>query len=79
MPHYFMHLRDSTDILLDADGIEMPASKVQAEALRSARNCIAEDARDGRIELKFWIDVHDANDRVVHSLSFADAVEIVPA
>jgi hypothetical protein len=72
-------LRDGTDEVPDADGIEMPLIAVEAAALLSARDCIAEDARNGRIELKYWIEVHDEHGSVVHSLSFADAVAIVPA
>ena len=79
MPLYFMHLRDGTDEVLDPDGIEMPPEAVEGAALLAARDCIASDARSGRIELKYWIDVHDAQDEIVHTLSFADAVEIVPA
>jgi hypothetical protein len=45
----------------------------------AARDCIAHDAHSGRIQLGYRIDVHSEEGTVVHSLSFADAVEIVPA
>lgn len=79
MPKYFMHLRDGTDEVLDPDGVEMPPEAVQRAALLAARDCIAGDAHSGRIELKYWIDVHDEEGRVVYTISFADAVEIVHA
>jgi hypothetical protein len=47
------------------------------KALASARDCIAGDVRDGQVDLRYRINVHDENDHVVHSLSFADAVEIL--
>ena len=79
MPHYRMHLRDGNDELLDPDGVYMPAQAVPGAALRAARDCIAGDVMTGRIEFKYRIDVEDDDGRVVYSLPFADAVEIVPA
>jgi hypothetical protein len=78
MPRFFMHLRDGTDELLDNEGIETTIEAVPTAALKAARDCIAGDVLSGRIELRYWIDVHDEQDAVVHTLSFADAVVIVP-
>ena len=77
MPRYFMHLVDGVDVLLDPDGIEIPNGAIVQKALASARDCIAGDVREGCVDLRYRIDVHDVNGRVVHSLSFADAVEIL--
>lgn len=79
MPHYYLHLRDGVDELLDPDGINMPADAVPGFALRAARDCIAGDVMNGRIEFKYRIDVEDENGNVVHSVPFAEAIEIVPA
>jgi hypothetical protein len=54
----------------------MPA---EAAALMAARDCIEANARSGCIELKYRIDVEDAQDDIIHTISFSDAVEIVPA
>ena len=78
MAHYFMHLRDSVDEVLDPDGMEMPAEAVPGAALMAARDCIAGDVKNGKIDLHYRIDVHDESGKLVHSLSFADAVEVVP-
>src|SRR5206468_9416940 len=75
---YFMHLRDSIDELLDPEGIEMPADAIAGAALMAARDVIAGDVRSGRIDLHFRIDVHDEAGEVVHTLPFADAVEVLP-
>lgn len=72
-----MHLVDGEDILLDPEGLTMAADAVPASALAQARDCIAGDVRDGRINLAYRIDVHDGGGEVVYSLSFADAVEII--
>ena len=77
MPRYLMHLVDSVDVLLDPDGIELPTEAVAQKALASARDCIAGDVHEGRVDLRYRIDVHDENDQVIHSISFADAVEIL--
>lgn len=79
MPHYRLHLRDGVDELLDPDGMHMPADAVPGYALRAARDCMAGDVMNGRIELKYRIDVEDDQRRIVHTVRFADAVEIVPA
>lgn len=79
MPLYKLHLRDGTDELLDPDGVHMSADAVPGFALRAARDCIAGDAINGRIDLKYRIDVEDEQQKIVHTVTFIDAVEIVPA
>jgi hypothetical protein len=79
MPLYFFHLRDGVDVLLDGDGREFDdIDAVAKAALVEARAIIAEEARNGRIMLDQHIDVENDAGRIVHRLSFADAIEIVP-
>jgi hypothetical protein len=78
MPRYFLHLKDSTDEILDPDGVEMPADALPAAALKSARDCIAGDVQDGRIDLHYRIEIFDELGTLVHRLPFSDAVEVVP-
>jgi Domain of unknown function (DUF6894) len=77
MPLYFFHLRDGSDILLDPEGAEMEQAEVAAKALWHARDCIAGDVKDGRVDFRYQIDVHDEGGAKVHSVAFADAVEII--
>ena len=77
MPRYFFHLRDGTDTILDPDGMEMSSEEVTGAALLQARDCIAGDVKRGRIDLHCHIDVHAEDGELVHSLSFADAVEVL--
>jgi hypothetical protein len=79
MPLYFMHLRNSTDEVLDPDGVLMSEDAVPGAALLAARDCMAHDLLSGRLELNYRIDVHNEAGEIVHTLQFADAVEIVPA
>lgn len=76
MTRYFFHLRDGTDTLLDAEGVELAPSAVPPAALRAARDCIAHDALAGRINLKQQITVEDEAGAAVHVIEFVDAVEI---
>lgn len=71
---FFVHLRHGTDELLDPSGVDLPADRVAAFALRCARDVIAGDVRSGEVDLDYRIDVEDAEGTVVHSLPFADAV-----
>ena len=77
MPRYFLHLRDSVDEVLDPEGIEMPREAIAGVALAQARDCMAGDVKSGRLDLHYRIDVHDEAGKVVHSMPFADALEVV--
>jgi hypothetical protein len=50
MPLYFMHLRDSSDEVLDPDGVRMPDEAIPRAALLAARDCMAHDLRSGRLD-----------------------------
>ena len=77
VPRYFMHLIDSTDVLLDPDGMVIPPEMVERVALRAARDCMAGDVQNGRLDLRYRIDVHNESGMVVHQLAFADAVQVL--
>ena len=77
MPLYFMHLHNSTDELLDPDGLILPEEAVAGAALTAARDCMAHDLRSGRIDLRYRIDVQNEEGEIVHTLHFADAFELV--
>lgn len=77
MPHYFMHLIDGTDELLDPDGIDLPSEAVRGAALSAARDCICGDVMQGRLDLRLRIEVHDEGGEIVQSLPFAQAIEII--
>lgn len=78
MPLHYLHLRDHVDEILDPEGVELNEDAVPEHALRAARDCMAEDVKAGRLDLRFRIDVHDATGACVHSLPFTRALEIVP-
>jgi hypothetical protein len=77
MPRVYFHLHDGVDMMLDEDGNDVKVEDIVARALIEARAIIADEARQGRIDLRPRIDVEDANGTVVHRLCFTDAVEII--
>lgn len=76
MSRFYFHLRDGTDVLLDPDGSEMSREQAVSRALQEARALIADEALRGRVDLDQRIDVEDEQGGLVHSLQFADAVDI---
>lgn len=76
IPRYYFHLRDGADTLLDPEGVELAAGAVVASALKAARDCIAHDARAGRVDLDRRIVVEDEAGAAVYMIDFVDAVEI---
>ena len=77
MPRYYTHLVDGEDRLIDPDGTILSADAVARHTLHSARDIISSDARQGKIDLRYRLEVHDEAGRVVHELAFIEAVEIV--
>jgi hypothetical protein len=77
MARYFMHLVDGGDTLLDDEGVILSEAEVAGAALFAARDCMSHDIRTGCLKLGYRIDVHDQEGKLVHSLGFRDAVEIV--
>jgi hypothetical protein len=79
MARYFMHLRDSIDELLDPDGHEFAdMDSLKKAVLFSARDLMAGDVREGIIDFRYRIDAEDENGRIVYSLPFKHALNIIP-
>lgn len=79
MTRFYFHLRDHVDEVLDPEGVELTADAIAHQALVQARDCMAGDVRNGRLDLRYRIEVEDEAQQIVHCLAFTDAVEIVPA
>ena len=77
MAQYFFHLCDGREVIIDPEGKDISdSSMIGADALREARAMIAQDALAGRINLNQYIEVRDENGKLVHQLSFRDAVTV---
>jgi hypothetical protein len=77
VPRYYLHLIDSTDVLLDPEGIDMPAKAVDRAALNAARDCMCGDVKDGTLDLRYSIEVQDEHGTLVRRLAFSDAVNVL--
>jgi hypothetical protein len=79
MPRYYLHLRDDTDEVLDSEGIELAGvDELKKIMMAAARDVIAGDVRNGLLDLRFRIDAEDRLGAIVHSLPFAQALNIIP-
>ena len=56
-----------------------PPKRFIGAALMAARDCMAGDVKEGRLDVHYRIDVHDADGKLVHSQAFADALEVASA
>ena len=78
MPRFFFHLRDG-ETAEDPDGIFLPnADMARLEAIRSARDIMAEDVRQGRLALSFRIEVTDENGEPIFAVPFREVLKIEP-
>jgi hypothetical protein len=74
---YYFHLTDGHQTLIDPDGREIADSNtISALALHEARAMICQDALAGRINFNQYIEVRDADGKLIHQLAFRDAVTI---
>ena len=75
---YFLHLREGADVALDPGDIEcVSVEQLRQAVLWNARDVIAGDALSGTIHLNCRIVAEGQSGAVVHTLSFADAVDII--
>jgi hypothetical protein len=74
-----MHLRDGSDEMLDAEGVELAdLEAVRRTVLTNARDMMAGDIKDGIMDFRYQIDAEDETGAVVYSLPFKHAVNIIP-
>ena len=79
MAHYFMHLRDGVDEMLDPDGQEFNTLEaLKAAVLANVRDVIAGDVRNGILDLRYRIDAADEAGAIVYTLPFKHALSIIP-
>lgn len=77
MARYFFDLHECGTVTADDEGREWPdLAAARAEALRTAREMMCAEVKEGRLCLTCNIEVKDAAGAIVLSLAFRDAVEI---
>lgn len=78
MPRYFFHVyNDETTI--DREGQDLTdLDAAKREAMRGARDLMAEEVRHGEVTLSHRIEVEDDGGRPLLTIRYADAVLIRP-
>ena len=80
MARYFMHLRDGSDELIDAEGLQFPSlDALRSAVLATVRDLMAGDIRGGILDFRFRIDAENEHGEIVYSLPFEHALNIIPA
>jgi hypothetical protein len=77
MARLFFHLRDGIDHVLDPEGTEVPLDQVKKLAVANAYDVLAGDIREGKLNLKYRIEVEDDAGDVLCIVRFRDLVEII--
>ncbi len=76
MPRYFFHVYDDI-IAHDEEGVELPnVAAARLNALKGARDVIAEQVKRGYLVRSHWIDVVDEHGEPVMTVTFGDAVDL---
>ena len=77
MRRFFFHVVDGTGTALDENGLDLGDVRAARDvAVAGARDILAAEIRDGRIDLSWRIEVADGGGEVVLSLPFSDAVSV---
>lgn len=78
VPRFFFHLYDDI-VALDEEGKEFPTSEAaREEAIRNARHLACAEVLEGHLGLNHRIEVTDANDVPVATVTFKDVVKLHP-
>lgn len=76
MPRFFFHLKDGVT-LCDDEGMSFPTiDEARREAVRTAREIMADDVRRGDLDLVDRIEIADEGGNAVTVVTFADAARI---
>ena len=77
MPHYFLHIHNAHGTAEDDEGLEAQSlSEAREKAIAGIRSLLAAEAANGEMNFKGRIDISDGAGQVLHSVPFADAIEI---
>jgi hypothetical protein len=78
MARFHFHLLNGGGLTADEEGRELANLDVaRDEAIKGARSLISEEAKEGHVDLRGRIDVADPTGRVLLTVTFTEAVEIV--
>jgi hypothetical protein len=76
--HFYFHLYDDT-VALDPEGKELPTvAEAREEAIKFARDLACAEVQEGHLGLSHRIEVTDAEDTPVLTVTFKDVVKLHP-
>lgn len=76
MPRYFLHLKDG-ETVRDEDGMILDGvEQARDEAVRSARDMMSDQVRQGRLSLRDRIEVEDEAGDIVLTVTFRESLEL---
>ena len=77
MPRFFFHVSNGHGEIPDNEGLDLESqSAARVVALDSIRSMIAEDARQGVIDLTGHIRIHDDTNNELLSVQYAEAFKL---
>ncbi len=78
MPRFFLHLRDRDERIEDATGAEFPSLlAARAEAIKAAREMMAENLRLGLPLDHKQIEICDAQGQLIEEVHFSDVLKAI--
>lgn len=76
MPRFFFHLMNQDEVT-DPEGMVLDSpAEAREEAIRNARDIMAEEVRHGRLPLAHRIEVADEHGRAILAVPFREVIRI---
>ena len=73
-----MHFSDGNGFVEDHEGQELPSDDAaRSVAIAAARDMMASDLREGRLDFASFIEVEDEVHNLLFTVPFGDAVEVI--
>jgi hypothetical protein len=77
MPRFYFHICNGHGFIEDEEGVDLPDEPAaRRNAVEAARDVMAGDLREGRLDLTSFIEVEDEAHRLLFTLTFAEAVTV---
>ncbi|MEA3040042.1 MAG: hypothetical protein QOE79_2555 [Sphingomonadales bacterium] len=77
MPRFYFHICNGHGFIEDEEGVDLPDEPAaRRNAVEAARDVMAGDLREGRLDLTSFIEVEDEAHRLLFTLTFAEAVRV---
>jgi hypothetical protein len=77
MPRYYFHVCNGNGFTEDEEGQDLPdLDAARSVAIKAARDIMASDVMRGMLDLSSFIEIEDADKKLVHTLGFEQAVDM---